>query len=354
MKHLLKHLSPFAPDQSGASAVLYELGGITVICDAGGCAGNICGFDEPRWFEKKSALFSAGLRDMDAILGRDDRLAQKLSHAAEQIKAQFTAVIGTPVPAVIATDFRALKRIVQRRTGLPALAVECTGTNYYDVGEEVAYLELFKTFAAEKFPVEKGRIGVIGATPLEISDTSSEGIICELKKQGWEDPVTFGMGSGIEDIRRASQCEKILVISPAGIKAAEYLKNKFGIPYEADFPCRHEFLDERLGELRGKKILVVHQQIIANSIRKKLIENGADRVDCASWFMMKQELCGERDLRIADEEDFSEAVQKGGYDYIIGDKSLARIRGIKVPMIDCPHFALSGRSFKQVNRDAVG
>ena len=78
MKNLLKLLSPFAPDQSGASAVLYELGGLMVICDAGGCAGNVCGFDEPRWFTKKSAVFSAGLRDMDAILGRDDRLIEKL------------------------------------------------------------------------------------------------------------------------------------------------------------------------------------------------------------------------------------------------------------------------------------
>lgn len=76
MKNLLKLLSPFAPDQSGAAAVLYELGGLMVICDAGGCAGNVCGFDEPRWFTKKSAVFSAGLRDMDAILGRDDRLIE--------------------------------------------------------------------------------------------------------------------------------------------------------------------------------------------------------------------------------------------------------------------------------------
>ena len=67
MKGLRKYLTPFAPDQSGAVSVLYELGGILVICDAGGCVGNVCGFDEPRWFSRKSAIFSAGLRDMDAI-----------------------------------------------------------------------------------------------------------------------------------------------------------------------------------------------------------------------------------------------------------------------------------------------
>ena len=51
MKGLRKYLTPFAPDQSGAVSVLYELGGMLVICDAGGCTGNVCGFDEPRWFE---------------------------------------------------------------------------------------------------------------------------------------------------------------------------------------------------------------------------------------------------------------------------------------------------------------
>ena len=100
MRGLRKYLTPFAPDQSGAVSVLFELGGIVVICDAGGCTGNVCGFDEPRWFEQKSAIFSAGLRDMDAILGRDDRLVTKLADAAQKVDATFAAVIGTPVPAV--------------------------------------------------------------------------------------------------------------------------------------------------------------------------------------------------------------------------------------------------------------
>ena len=34
MKGLWKYISPFAPDDSGAAAVLYGLNGIVVICDA--------------------------------------------------------------------------------------------------------------------------------------------------------------------------------------------------------------------------------------------------------------------------------------------------------------------------------
>ena len=41
MRGLRKYLTPFAPDQSGAVSVLFELGGIVVICDAGGCTGNV-------------------------------------------------------------------------------------------------------------------------------------------------------------------------------------------------------------------------------------------------------------------------------------------------------------------------
>ena len=147
MKGLRKYLTPFAPDQSGAVSVLYELGGILVICYAGGCTGNVCGFDEPRWFSRKSAVFSAGLRDMDAILGRDDRLVEKLTDAAGKLEVSFAAIIGTPVPAVIGTDYRALERMSEKKIDLPILTVDTDGMELYDAGEEKAYSALFRTFA---------------------------------------------------------------------------------------------------------------------------------------------------------------------------------------------------------------
>ena len=55
MKGLRKYLTPFAPDQSGAVSVLYELGGILVICDAGGCVGNVCGKGQSRHYRCNTA-----------------------------------------------------------------------------------------------------------------------------------------------------------------------------------------------------------------------------------------------------------------------------------------------------------
>lgn len=343
MKNLLKYLSPFAPDQSGASGVLYELGGLTVICDAGGCTGNICGFDEPRWLEKKSALFSAGLRDMDAILGRDDRLIQKLKAAVSKTKSDFTAIIGTPVPAVIATDFKALKTMAEKKTSLPCIAIECTGTKYYDEGEETAYLELFKTFAAEQTPIQKGRLGIIGASPLEISQKTSDSIIKAAKENGWENPICYGMGSGIEEIKAAAGAEKNLVIAPSGIKAAKYLQNKFGTPFEVDYPFIPESIKNQLSSVSGK-VLIIHQQMIANKIRNLLRENGNCQCSCATWFMQIPEYTEEKDIKLKSEEQLADIVNKEKYDFIIGDKAFGKpVRNFNGKYIDFPHFAVSGR-----------
>ena len=81
------------PVWSGVGVI--RTGGMLVICDAGGCTGNVCGFDEQDGLKQEVRVFSAGLRDMDAILGRDDRLVAKLADAAEKLDVTFAAVIGT-------------------------------------------------------------------------------------------------------------------------------------------------------------------------------------------------------------------------------------------------------------------
>ena len=129
MKSLLKYLSPFAPDLAGAVSVLFELDGVIVICDAGGCTGNICGFDEPRWFTRKSALFSAALRDMDAILGRDRQLADKLIAALQKNDLEEAAqYIGNSLAFAAFDKFPLLRIIREEMQHSGALKVELSGS----------------------------------------------------------------------------------------------------------------------------------------------------------------------------------------------------------------------------------
>ena len=355
VRGLWKGLTPFAPDQSGAASVFYELGGILVICDAGGCTGNVCGFDEPRWFGERSAIFSAGLRDMDAILGRDDRLVAKLTDAAEKIDANFAAVIGTPVPAVIATDYRALQRMCEKKTNLPILTVDTNGMELYDVGEEKAWLTLFKTFAGKDVTSQKEaseeddsskkmKIGVLGLTPHDVSDLNIEE---KFRKSENENThyICYGMRAGIDKVKTAGSADKNLVVAPAALETAKYLEKEFGTPYEVGYP----FVDELIPELgyERKKILIIHQQVIANAIRQEIRTRSDEQnkeVTVASWFMMKSELSEEGDLSLKEEKDYCKLVQNGNYDVVFADENMrGLVPGFKGTFVNVRHFAVSGK-----------
>ena len=379
MKGLRKYLTPFAPDQSGAVSVLYELGGMLVICDAGGCTGNVCGFDEPRWFETRSAVFSAGLRDMDAILGRDDRLVAKLADAAEKLDVTFAAVIGTPVPAVIGTDYRALERMLEK-TELPVLTVNTDGMELYDRGEEKAYLVLFGRFAGENVDVEPGniektqtaescdgkrngknedvsvdiedrpRVGIIGMTPQDVSDLKAADKIRKVYADQGMRAICYGMGDRLDEVRNASLAAKNVVVSPAALKAAQYLQKKFGTPYEIAYPLASELVPEV--NYQGKKILIVQQQVIANAVRKEIEKRTGEKeaITTATWFMRKEEILTDLnvdaadDISLKEEDDFISLVEKEGYDVIFADPCMERmIPGFEGVFIPLTHFAVSGK-----------
>ena len=380
MKGLRKYLTPFAPDQSGAVSVLYELGGMLVICDAGGCTGNVCGFDEPRWFETRSAVFSAGLRDMDAILGRDDRLVAKLADAAEKLDVTFAAVIGTPVPAVIGTDYRALERMLSKKTDLSVLTVNTDGMELYDRGEEKAYLALFGRFAGENVDVEPGniektqtaescdgkrngknedvsvdiedrpRVGIIGMTPQDVSDLKAADKIRKVYADQGMRAICYGMGDGLDEVRNASLAAKNVVVSPAALKAAQYLQKKFGTPYEIAYPLASELVPEV--NYQGKKILIIQQQVIANAVRKEIEKRTGEKeaITTATWFMRKEEILTDLsvdaadDISLKEEDDFISLVEKEGYDVIFADPCMERmIPGFEGVFIPLTHFAVSGK-----------
>lgn len=371
MKGLRKYIAPFAPDQSGATAVFCELGGLVIILDAGGCAGNVCGFDEPRWFTSKSAIFSAGLRDMDAILGRDDKLVEKIGKACKKIDGNFVAVIGTPVPAVIGTDYAALRRMIEKKTGFVAMTVDTNGMELYDDGVRKASLELFRTFAgtdgnsqvmaqgtgtddaanrsetAGTKPLEL--LGVIGATPMDIVETETPDDIANYyKKEGWQKVSVYGMGAGLEVVRQAGQARKNLVIAPAGLETARYLKKKYGTPYEAEYPLATipgwDVFWENVMKKERKKVLIVHQQVLANTLRDAIRRESGAEVTVASWFMLDKELKEDGDVHLREEDQWISLVKDGGYDLIIGESLFMRaVPDYAGDHINLTHFAVSGK-----------
>ena len=369
MKGLRKYLTPFAPDQSGAVSMCYALGGMVVIVDAGGCAGNICGFDEPRWQPdylremegaggsgpRVEAVFSAGLRDMDAILGRDDLLVKKLADASKKIDVKFIALVGTPVPAVIGTDLEADERMAEKATGLPCISISTDGMHLYDRGIEEALLSLVKRFSGEQPKTAPGsRIcGVLGLNPLDLFDPEwTRAIRSSLTDIGYEEVLLYGMDGGLDALKRSHLAERNYVVSPAGIAAAKYMEERFRIPWEVSFPADPMIiLDENACDEASEygsdtDILVVHQQVLSGAVRGSLEKAGVKgRITCATWFDYKQELAREGDVRLREEDDFMDLVRRKKWDLIIADPVLKPMAGqYGGKWIDAYHFAVSGQA----------
>lgn len=311
MKGLRKVLTPFAPDQSGAVSVLYNLGGMIVIIDAGGCTGNVCGFDEPRWHGARSAVFSAGLRDMDAILGRDTLLVSKIASAAERIDAKFVALVGTPVPATIATDYKALKRMLEKKIDLPVLTLPTDGMKLYDSGESIAYKELFETFAGDDVKASEGEELILGATPLTYGDKYTD--------------VTLEDIEGIKG-------RKLVAASSSGIEAAK-LAGK-------DYEIRSSLAEELLaGETIEGKVLVCHDEVFGKTLR----DGGID-CDIATFFNLHDEIRQGDDIKITEEDEFTALAMSGKYSCVVADICLKKLaKDYAGRWIDAPFFALSGR-----------
>ena len=123
---------------------------------------------------------------------------------------------------------------------------------------------------------------------------------------------------------------------------AKYLEKTFGTPYEIHYPLVNELIPDI--DYTGKRVLVVHQQVTADSIRRKLLKKGAETVQIACWFMMKKELLEDKDVSLRDEDDYIELVQNGDFDIIFADKCMDRMTpefgGI---FINMRHFAVSGK-----------
>lgn len=353
IKGFRRYLTPFAPDISGAESVLYPLGGMIVIIDAGGCTGNVCGFDEPRWGRMTSgqagsaAVFSAGLRDMDAIMGRDRLLVQKISEAADRLDVRFIALIGSPVPSVIGTDYLALKRMLEKKVSLPVLTIPANGMRLYPDGAADAYLALFKAFGnADAKPSEDGPVlGVLGTSPMELPGPGqAEALRRWYLQKGYRRVILYGWDASPEDYASAAANTENIAVSVTGLKAARYLQETYGTAFKADFPIADRLLPDNI-VCTGQKILVAADQIAGNALRNVLLHRGASGVTLASFFDMDPALRQDGDVQFNEEYEAIRFFAENSFDLIIGDSILQKLlpAGFTGRFLEVTQFPLSGK-----------
>lgn len=374
MARLSMFLPPFAPDYSGAGAVFFDLNAVAVIHDASGCTGNYAGHDEPRWFGARAQVFSSGFREIDAIMGDDERVEERMLKAAKDLDPEVMALIGSPVPRVIGTDIRGIAAELEERAGIPCIGVDTTGMDYYDRGAFKAAAALLDRFA-EKTESVQGRVNILGATPLDFYlGADIDALKDSLTAHGYETGMCMAFGYTLEDLRSAGRARVNIAVSHFGYLTARYMEKKFGIPYLCGLPTgeygEHIFYEalsavEESGESRvlgreatpegksggcdhgkdGKKLLILGEQVIGNAMRTTLIGQGGFSGITLGCLFGKDDGIAAGDLDLRDEKSIRREIQSGKYDAILGDpvfRCLLPAAGGPA-FIDAALYAVSGK-----------
>ncbi len=363
MGKLCLTLPPFSPDYSGVCSTLFPFDVLTVIHDASGCTGNYTGYDEPRWFHSRAPIYCSGLREIDAILGDDEKLIQKVLYALEDVKPEMIALVGSPVPMVIGADMEGIAAEIENRTGIMAFGFSTTGLGYYPKGIQMVYKKVVQRILEEdnsEISKKEYSVNIIGATPIDFGNsTTLEDLEHFLVENGLEINVSLWKETKKSNIVKLKNAACNIVVSCAGIELAEYMEKNYQIPYVTGLPFGEQYSKVWLENLKQSikerknivnknsisesKILIIGEQFQANSIRNAIETEYSISCDVAGICGWNENFARENDKFLESEEEIEIILNQENYDLIVGDPLYKGLLHSEKKFYEYSHYAVSSK-----------
>lgn len=374
MKQTARILSTYSADTFGVCSALYELGGMVVIHDPSGCNSTYTTHDEPRWFSKPSQIFVSALTEQDAILGNDAKLIADIAETANELQPRFICLIPSQIAHMIATDCRAICRILEKKTGIPAFTLPTNSMHYYERGIYFA-LQKLADLACQSLPESDAapapaapdwlseeslarfvqgkaplRVNVLGATPLDFAMNGSIGSIRHwLEARGCRVTSCWAMGSDLDAILASHRADLNLVVSYGGLGAAHTLRERAGIPYLVGVPFPHSApARTSTAGLTEKPAYIIGETVFATSLARALeAALGLPRSAITAIVPMEtdSELLQPGTLCLTDECELIPRLHEAGL--IIADPLYEPICPKSAAFVPLPHIAFSGRLYEK-------
>lgn len=360
-------LPVYTGDVSGACSALFELDGMVVIHDPSGCNSTYNTHDETRWYDHDSLIFITGLTERDAILGNDDKLIHDVVSTAQELRPRFIALCSSPIPWINGTDFMAICRLIEQRTGIPCLHVQTNGMHDYVVGAGNALAEVARRFV-EPLPSKEQTVNILGVTPLDYhAPDAADNLRQFCEQSGFTVTSCWAMGSTLDELTRASEASVNLVVSATGLATAKVLRNQFGTPFVvgtpfavgADVTTFKPILAQALQEAAVSKALVfpcrdvraqhangthclIGDPVICGSLAaaQELSGAAACRIICPTE--ASRELLAPCDIAADGEEEVEVALSQATF--VMADPFYEAILPARAELAPIPHLAFSGRN----------
>lgn len=354
----------YTGDVSGVCSALFELGGMVVIHDPSGCNSTYNTHDETRWYDHDSLIFISGLAEIDAVFGNDQKLIDDTVDAALNLHPKFITLVNSPIPYLNGTDFEAISRIIEQRTGIPTFYIPTNGMHDYVPGAGMALAEIAKRFVGEPKGKKANSVNLLGVTPLDFAaDRSAESLRETVERVGFSVNTCWAMGDSLETLSHAGEAPVNLVVSAIGLKAAEVLRERFGTPYVVGTPLgsfsecvfaavrtametgENQFpLAERLYQ-NDAGIFAIGEPVTMGSVLAALNLPGTVLCPLENC----EDFRNPNTLPVVGEEEAESALKNAKV--VIADPLYRPILPKGAKLIELPHEAFSGRCFRKTMKN---
>ena len=368
MRQSYRIIPVYTADVSGVCSALYELGGMTVMHDPSGCNSTYNTHDELRWYDQDSLIFISGLTEIDAVMGNDRKFINDITYTASELHPAFIALAGSPIPFLNGTDFPAIARIIEKKTGIPTFFVPTNGMHDYIYGAGIALEKIVSRFfkasnQQKKSDVSSRRVNLLGVTPLDFGPQENVELLKEnLKAYGWDVFSTWAMGDDLKTLQMSGEADINLVVSAVGLRAAKVLWEKYHMPYvigtpnqwlaeDISYALEHAvtqqtapmtvYLQNRMQQ--EAEIALIGEPVTMGSLAAGIEKQygRAARVLCP----LKEcdTLLGQKDAVVLGEEAMEEALKSARI--IVADPLYRPICPKDSTFYELPHVAFSGRIY---------
>jgi nitrogenase molybdenum-iron protein beta chain len=176
---------------------------------------------------------SSNLAEKEVVFGGEERLEDEIRTTIELIDGDAYVVANGCIAGMIGDDIEAVvAKFANEKT--PVGYVDSSGfagNTWY--GYEETFISFIKQFTKAQ-PIVKKRVNILGFVPYQ--DVFWRGNLAvlgdSLRAIGLDVTQVVGDFSGLDGIKRLSSAELTIVVSPwVGVRAAQEMEKKYGIPY---------------------------------------------------------------------------------------------------------------------------
>lgn len=183
--------------------------------------------------EERAKIYSTHMDQSDVTFGKYDRVENAIIEVDENIKPKYIFVMASSISSIIGADIKSVCRVLKDKVNAKLIPITTGGLKEdYNVGIENTLKLLVKEITKEN-EIDINKYNIIGSNIDKYNFLSDTYEIKRIMKDLFnkEANTIFTSDTSVEDIENASKASLNIVIRKEGLKVAQYMEEKYNIPY---------------------------------------------------------------------------------------------------------------------------